>query len=508
MSFTAPRFTDEGKMLQAKAQAGTELKFTKMQLGDGELGSQAIAAMTGLVNPLITVGISSVKAGNNYATVKSNFSNSGLTTGFFWREIGVFAENPEKPNDRNSDILYCYANAGSLAEYIPAAGSEIVEKVISIPCIIGDAENVSAEVASEIYATKEELKEHIDNKNNPHGVTAEQVGALTDESLKKEIILNKINVLDIEHGGTGANTRKEAFGNLAFLGNNPISSPSEDKVPKWCELGSGYAWYTTDGLLINQPFQYMFVINYIQDKDVFQIGYEQKVGTIYYRGGNYSGWIMNWTPLFGANSIVPIANGGTGKTTRKEAFHDLAFLGYSPVYEQSVDTPQKWGELGTGYTWYTTDGLLINQPYQYMFIINYTMDSDVFQIGSNQKTGTVYCRTGNGSGWITNWTPLLSTNDKTLLATTVQNLMQDGSISTVRSVQRGTANLSNDSASTTSVNISSVNTDKSVLLIDGQSGNMSSNNASGKIKDSTTLEFKPTNARSKNVINWKVVEYY
>lgn len=399
MSFTAPRFTDEGKALQAKAQAGTALKFTKMQLGDGELGSQAIAAMTGLINPLITVGVSSVKAGSNYATVKSNFSNSKLTTGFYWREIGVFAADPEKPNDRNSDILYCYANAGSLAEYIPAAGSEIIEKIISIPCIIGDAENVSAEIESGIYATKYELKEHIDNKKNPHKVTAGQIGALTNESLTKETILNKINVLDIEHGGTGANTKKEAFANLAFLGNNPISSPSEDKVQKWCELGSGYAWYTTDGLLINQP-------------------------------------------------------------------------------------------------------------YQYMFIINYTMDSDVFQIGSNQKTGTVYCRTGNGSGWITNWTPLLSTNDKTLLATTVQNLMQDGSISTVRSVQRGTANLSNDSASTTSVNISSVNTDKSVLLIDGQSGNMSSNNASGKIKDSTTLEFKPTNARSKNVINWKVVEYY
>lgn len=214
MSFTAPRFTDEGKALQAKAQAGTALKFTKMQLGDGELGSQAIAAMTGLVNPLITVGVSSVKAGNNYATVKSNFSNSGLTTGFYWREIGVFAADPEKPNDRNSDILYCYANAGSLAEYIPAAGSEIVEKIISIPCIIGDAENVSAKVASEIYATKDELNEHIDNKNNPHGVTAEQIGALTNDSLTKEIILNKINVLDIAHGGTGKETADEAFGSL------------------------------------------------------------------------------------------------------------------------------------------------------------------------------------------------------------------------------------------------------------------------------------------------------
>lgn len=219
MSFTAPRFTDEGKALQAKAQAGTALKFTKMQLGDGELGSQAIAAMTKLVNPLITVGISDVKAGSNYATVKSNFSNSGLITGFYWREIGVFAADPEKPNDRNSDILYCYANAGSLAEYIPAAGSEIVEKVISIPCIIGDAENVSAELESGIYATKYELKEHIDNKKNPHGVTAGQLGALTNESLTKETILNKINVLDIEHGGTGNSTIQEV--NNAFEWSNP-----------------------------------------------------------------------------------------------------------------------------------------------------------------------------------------------------------------------------------------------------------------------------------------------
>lgn len=262
MSFTAPRFTDEGKALQAKAQAGTALKFTKMQLGDGELGSQAIAAMTGLINPLITVGVSSVKAGNNYATVKSNFSNSGLTTGFFWREIGVFAANPEKPNDRNSDILYCYANAGSLAEYIPAAGSEIIEKIISIPCIIGDAENVSAEIESGIYATKYELKEHIDNKKNPHKVTAEQVGALTDESLKKETILNKIDVLDIEHGGTGAGTASEALENLGGL-------PKSD--------------YTASDILA-------------------------KLKTV---DGTGSGLDAD---KFKGNNTIPIANGGTGAT--------------------------------------------------------------------------------------------------------------------------------------------------------------------------------------------------
>ncbi len=277
MSFTAPRFTDEGKALQAKAQAGTALKFTKMQLGDGELGSQAIAAMTGLVNPLITVGISGVKAGNNYATVKSNFSNSGLITGFYWREIGVFAADPEKPNDRNSDILYCYANAGSLAEYIPAAGSEIVEKVISIPCIIGDAENVSAEVESGIYATKAELKEHIDNKNNPHGVTARQIGALTNDSLTKETILNKINVLDIVHGGTGAGTASEALENLGGL-------PKTD--------------YTAADILA-------------------------KLKTV---DGSGSGLDAD---LFKGKSTIPVANGGTGASTADMA---LRYLGGDYIF--------------------------------------------------------------------------------------------------------------------------------------------------------------------------------
>lgn len=60
---------------------------------------------------------------------------------------------------------------------------------------------------------------HIDNKNNPHNVTAKQLGALTNESLTKETILNKIDVLDIEHGGTGNSTIQEV--NNAFEWSNP-----------------------------------------------------------------------------------------------------------------------------------------------------------------------------------------------------------------------------------------------------------------------------------------------
>ena len=125
------------------------------------------------------------------------------------------------------------------------------------------------------------------------------VNVSTDNELTKEEILNKINVLDIEHGGTGKATKKEAFYNLAFLGNNPISSTNEDTTQKWSELGSGYAWFYTNGLMINQPYSYMFVISYYNkdSNSIFQIGSEQTSGTVYYRTGNSSGWLMNWTPL-------------------------------------------------------------------------------------------------------------------------------------------------------------------------------------------------------------------
>lgn len=508
MSFTSPRFTDEGKALQAKAQAGTALKFTKMQLGDGELGSQAIAAMTGLVNPLITVGISGVKAGSNYATVKSNFSNSGLTTGFYWREIGVFAADPEKPNDRNSDILYCYANAGSLAEYIPAAGSEIVEKIISIPCIIGDAENVSAEVESGIYATKAELKEHIDNKNNPHGVTAEQLGALTDESLTKEMILNKINVLDIAHGGTGANTKKEAFNNLAFLGNNPISSTDEDTTQKWGELGSGYAWFYTNGLMINQPYTYMFVISYYNNDSgsVFQIGSEQKSGTVYYRTGNDSGWIMNWTPLLSTK-------GGTmsGK---------LSMDGNGIVFSKDAD----WNN-GNYFAMFESQNTLGMQ-------VRHNGKNRFFNFNDNTHTIDKAFQMWWYDDGKEHSSRFFGEHNTSLLATTIQNLLKGGSISVVKSVQKGTLQLSGSPEVITTyesgdgysdmkyfykdITISPVDVTKSVVFFNSPTNARESYTC--RLVNSTTLRIYLDSENSNSVTSktvyyyyrttWQVVEFY
>ena len=65
--------------------------------------------------------------------------------------------------------------------------------------------------------------------------------ALPISDFNKENLLTELGTLPVENGGTGATTKKEAFANLAYLGNNPISSTEEDTPQKWLELGSGYA---------------------------------------------------------------------------------------------------------------------------------------------------------------------------------------------------------------------------------------------------------------------------
>ena len=352
--------------------------------------------------------------------------------------------------------------------------------------------------------------------------------ALPSADLTQTKILELIDILSVENGGTGASTKKEAFNNLAFLGNNPISSLEEDTPQKWLELGSGYAKFDTNELMNNQPEQYMFVINFSHESSaIFQIGSLQSGNGVYYRTGNSNGWTVNWTPLLGANgiipvanggtgastadtaranlnaqrrfpvyvnrdgadldtdtfdfiltaltakkhkalqdlgfgsfafvwqffyqeannergrtqfaksyltnkvatryyssntkswsnwdeiftgdSIVPVANGGTGANTRNNAIYKLSFLGSNPISSTTQDTTHKWRDLGTGYAWFYTGGLMINQPYNYMFIISYVQGSDVFQIGCGQaSSNAIYFRSGNDSGWFNNWTPLLT----------------------------------------------------------------------------------------------------
>ena len=158
MSFTAPKFTGVGRQLQTRVIAGDTLTFTTIKLGDGTMTTEPIAALTDLIHGIITLPVHEVRRNADYADVTGVFQNAGLSSGFYWREIGIFAADPDYPNDRSHDILYCYQNAAELAEYIPSASSAVIEKIIRVACVVGDAESVTVGLASQAYAKAEDLQ--------------------------------------------------------------------------------------------------------------------------------------------------------------------------------------------------------------------------------------------------------------------------------------------------------------------------------------------------------------
>ena len=159
-TFTLNSITVQGLNVIAKLVAGSTLVFTRIAVGDGAMPSDKTPlTVTDLTHKLFDVDINSVvHNGNQSATVTGIFSNADRETGFFYRELGLFAKDP----DTQAEFLYCYGNAGADAEWIsPSGASSVIEKEVKIVTLVGNAETVTAEIKSGIYATKEELEEGL-----------------------------------------------------------------------------------------------------------------------------------------------------------------------------------------------------------------------------------------------------------------------------------------------------------------------------------------------------------
>ena len=143
-NFPKMQLTSKGLELLTNVQAGADnLIFTKTALGDGVL-SVPVSTLTNLVSIKAEIPISEGKAiGNNTYQIGAFFNNTEITTGFWWREIGVFAKG-----NNGTEILYCYSNAGDAGDYIPVGSDERIEKYIYQSLAIGNATNVTAQINS------------------------------------------------------------------------------------------------------------------------------------------------------------------------------------------------------------------------------------------------------------------------------------------------------------------------------------------------------------------------
>lgn len=172
-------FTYAGRELMAKCQVGKELHYSKFSLSDGDVEDDAdLRSRTSLVNeskydaPIVSVKV----LGNGHAQIRAQISNQNLATGFFAKELGIFAVDP----DTGSEILYAYANFANKSNYIAAGVGGMIQSIDwAVETIIDQATNITATIdGSAVFVTYASFNDHL-NDTNPHPNVPTKMAAVT-----------------------------------------------------------------------------------------------------------------------------------------------------------------------------------------------------------------------------------------------------------------------------------------------------------------------------------------
>lgn len=144
--FNGLMLTRDGSALMAKAMAeGTPTVFTRIAVGDGEIGWDVpMFSVTALAHEVQSITDIHRKVIDDYiAQFEFTINTAQIGAGFFYRELGIFAEDPDK-----GEILYAYENIGQYADYMPAfGGATVVRRTTRVFVQVGNAENVALTVA-------------------------------------------------------------------------------------------------------------------------------------------------------------------------------------------------------------------------------------------------------------------------------------------------------------------------------------------------------------------------
>ena len=143
--FTSFKLTNNGKAMHIKSVFGDSIKFTKVAFGSGAKPDD-FAQMNELNNVVVSVPFVSYDdtTNQNILNLKWELDTSEISNSFTWSEYGLYAEDKD-----GNEFLYAYAY---------------------------DDTPITVELGEYDTVTVNQFKAHTENANNPHNVTAEQVG--------------------------------------------------------------------------------------------------------------------------------------------------------------------------------------------------------------------------------------------------------------------------------------------------------------------------------------------
>lgn len=172
------RLTNYGRELIARSQAtGKKLQYIKLVTGDGQLDNQNIDTMTSVIAPKLECPFTSNGefVGDGQFRIEFAVGNSTVTSGFFARELGVYA-NLEGESDAAAKLI-AYSNGGNYASYIPSKETPINSKVFSLDVVIGNSTNVTVKKIDAAYLTRGALDAH-NRDTSAHPPITDQIKAI------------------------------------------------------------------------------------------------------------------------------------------------------------------------------------------------------------------------------------------------------------------------------------------------------------------------------------------
>lgn len=181
-SFKTLKFTNDGLSLKVKCEFEKSLKLLKFKIGAGALNGNNPRELHDLINTKMDniEIIKCIKTENEKIEVTGYINNENVEEGFYWREIGIFAEDP----DTQEEILLCYSNSEEFADYIPDKTSPN-ERCIKLIIAVSDDIEVKINTNSNIYITQEEMNA-FENKVETKITTFEQDTETKINTIKQE----------------------------------------------------------------------------------------------------------------------------------------------------------------------------------------------------------------------------------------------------------------------------------------------------------------------------------
>lgn len=144
--------TAAGRALQAKVEAGTKLELTHVKLGDGRETGDAVDELTDLVGGKAVLGISSTTVKDSLCTVTSVILTENVSTGFWAREWGLFAKDPDE-----GEILYMISLDPN-PEFVPPSTAAVKQSATyAMSIAVSNAANIAVKIDPEGLTTNEML---------------------------------------------------------------------------------------------------------------------------------------------------------------------------------------------------------------------------------------------------------------------------------------------------------------------------------------------------------------